>query len=251
MNGEYVMNLKLILAGALIAAATPSFAADLAPAPMEPVAPIVVPFTWNGFYVGADIGYSWTKADSTYGSDFFPGISANTSPDANGAVGGLYVGYNAQFNQIVVGLEADAEISGKSGDDSRLVDVGGGDFFTLNTKADENWQGSVRARLGYAIDNFMPYVTGGVAWSDWDFTHSVPGFGSIDTSDTLVGWTVGAGVEYAFTPNLIGRLEYRYTDFGDSSNNDLVDDGLGGLVNVADKVDLTDSTVRVGIAYKF
>ena len=39
-----------------------------------------------------------------------PGISANTSPDANGAVGGLYVGYNAQFNQIVVGLEADIEI---------------------------------------------------------------------------------------------------------------------------------------------
>src|SRR4051812_29772954 len=110
------MKLKLILASALMmAAASPSLAADLAATPMEPVAPVYLPFDWNGFYVGADIGYSWTSADVD-----IPGVS--TSPDTSGAVGGLYIGYNAAFNQIVVGLEADAELSSNS--DSASTDGG-------------------------------------------------------------------------------------------------------------------------------
>ena len=51
------MNAGLLLAGVLLAVATPAFAADLAPAPVDPVAPVIVPFSWNGFYIGASIGY--------------------------------------------------------------------------------------------------------------------------------------------------------------------------------------------------
>jgi outer membrane immunogenic protein len=245
------MNLKYVLAGALIAAATPVFAADLAPAPMEPIAPVVLPMDWSGFYVGAQIGYSWASADSSINNPF--GVNLDVSPDANGVVGGLYVGYNAQFNQIVVGIEADAELASGSGDDNIGITVGGlaGDTFT--TRAEENWRGSVRARLGYAIDTFMPYVTGGVAWSDWDVKHTLndPLLGNFEqsNSNTYVGWTIGAGVEWAFTPNLIGRVEYRYTDFG-SGDNDI--NSVFPIVNNArESVDLTDNTVRVGIAYKF
>jgi len=227
------MKLRLVLAAALFAVATPTFAADLAPAPMEPIAPVVVPFNWSGFYVGAEIGYAWSKADSDFD---LAGVPDN-SPDADGVVGGVYVGYNAQFNQVVVGLEADIEATSKSGDDTNLAGL------TSFTDVDENWQGSVRARLGYAIDNFMPYITGGVAWADWDVTAGPAGGPLFDFSDTMVGWTIGAGLEYGFTPNLIGRVEYRYTDFGS------IDGDLPGAVR--DSVDVTDNAVRVGIAYKF
>jgi outer membrane immunogenic protein len=238
---EFVMNLKLILAGALIAAATPSFAADLAPAPVEPIAPVVVPFTWAGFYVGADVGYSWTQADSDFSG---PALTAagvlpfSLSPDSDGVVGGVYVGYNAQFNQVVVGIEGDIEAASNSGDDTFLI--GGSPF--LKAKVEKNWQGSIRARLGYAFDNFLPYITGGVAFADYDAKAS--DFTGLEVSDskTFTGWTIGAGVDYAFTQNLIGRIEYRYTDYG---NDDFT------ALGVTDKVDIKDSTVRVGIAYKF
>jgi outer membrane immunogenic protein len=234
---EFVMNLKLLLAGALIAAATPSFAADLAPAPVEPIAPVVVPFTWAGFYVGADVGYSWSQTDSDFsGAGLLPAAPFSLSPDGDGVVGGVFVGYNAQFNQIVVGLEADIEAASNSGDDTATV-LG----VPFTASVDKNWQGSVRARLGYAIDNFLPYITGGVAFGDFDLKYSTPGL-SVSDSKTFTGWTIGAGLDYAFTQNLIGRLEYRYTDYGD--------DNLTAF-GITDKVDIKDSTVRVGIAYKF
>src|SRR6478736_80612 len=244
------MKWNLLIAGALIAVASPTFAADLAMAPAEPVAPVVLPFNWSGFYIGADIGYSWASVDSSFESPFETNL--DIGPNADGVVGGLYVGYNAQFGQIVVGLEADAELASASGDGTLDLLVGRpGDRF--RTSADESWRGSVRARLGYAIDTFMPYITGGVAWSDWDLHNSLNDvvFGDFEerNSDTLVGWTIGAGLEYAFTPNLIGRVEYRYTDFGSSDNTGF--NGVFPVTNLRNSVDLTDNTVRLGIAYKF
>jgi outer membrane immunogenic protein len=154
-------------------------------------------------------------------------------------VGGLYAGYNAQFGQIVVGLEADAEASGVSGD-------AGDDFFNSYNDLEQKWQGSVRARLGYAIGSVMPYITGGVAFSSWDITAGtfLPPRISDDYSQTFTGWTVGGGVEVAITQNVIARAEYRYTDFG-SETQDI------DLAPFENEVELTNSTVRVGIAYKF
>ena len=237
------MRLGYIFAGALIAAATPAFAADLAPAPVEPVAPIVVPFTWSGFYVGADIGYSWSQVDTDLsGAGLLAlGVSPfNLSPDSDGVVGGVYVGYNAQFNQIVVGIEGDIEAASNSGDDTFSL-IPGTPF--INSKVEKNWQGSIRARLGYAFDNFLPYITGGVAFADYDVKATdFLGAEVTSGSNTLTGWTIGAGVDYAFTANLIGRLEYRYTDYG---TDDFTNFG------VTDKVSVKDSTIRAGIAYKF
>src|SRR4029453_3383108 len=148
---------RFILAGALIALSSSAFAADLAPVPVEPAAPVILPMNWSGFYIGADIGYAWTNADSTVDNPF--GIDLDVSPDASGVIGGLYVGYNAQFGQIVVGLEADGELLDESdeGTVGPFAVLGGG---SLTTSVNENWRGSVRARLGYAIDTFMPYLTG-------------------------------------------------------------------------------------------
>ena len=223
----------LLIAGvAAVALSGPAFAADLPAQPVEP-APIAMPiaFDWTGFYIGAQVGYSWGNVDITV-----DGYDSDLSPDADGVVGGAFVGYNVQFNQIVVGLEGDIEASGISGDDDD-------DDALLEADADNNWQGSIRARLGFAFDNFLPYIQGGVAFSDWDVSvRDVITDDEIDDSDTFTGWTVGAGLEYAFTQNITARVEYRYTDFGDSDF-----DLAGNDVNA----DLTTNTVRVGVAYKF
>jgi len=237
-----MMKWKFIAAAAaLMAAGSPAFAADLAMTQVEPVAPLVI-YNWSGFYVGADIGYAWASADAHADGPFTGSI--DLSPDADGVVGGVYVGYNAQFNQLVVGIEADIEATGNSGDD-RFSDV-----FDLRASADQNWQGSVRAPLGWAIDNFMPYVTAGVAFSDWDVDSNVsdPILGDFNFSDskTFTGWTIGVGLDYGFTQNIIGRIEYRYTDFGDADfHNDIAG------VEFDSDASVNTSTIRVGVAYKF
>ena len=76
------------------------------------------------------------------------------------------------------------------------------------------WTGAVRARAGYAVDRFLPYLAGGVAFTKYKVVIDESGDIASD-SQSLTGWTVGAGVEYAFTDQLMGRFEYRYTDFGE------------------------------------
>jgi outer membrane immunogenic protein len=78
---------------------------------------------------------------------------------------------------------------------------------------EQNWLASVRARLGYAVDDVLFYGTAGWAISNIDYGVTVP---SDTFSDSLThnGWTAGAGAELAVTDQLTARLEYRYTDFG-------------------------------------
>lgn len=109
-------------------------------------------------------------------------------------------------------------------------------------------------RAGYAVDTWLFYATGGAALARGKFTASGDYKGSepdsryipLTTSDsqTHIGWTVGAGIEKAFTPNLIGRLEARYTDFGSKSYN------LGNFGEDV-KADWHQATVSVGLSYKF
>jgi outer membrane immunogenic protein len=234
------MNWKLLLQGVLLLAAMPAIAADLGAPPVEPLppaAPIAVPFNWSGFYVGAVVGYQWDKMDGTY---FNPVFTAPTiKADGDGFVGGAYAGYNAQLGQFVVGLEADVEAVGASGyGEDRILNA----YFDI----DQKWQGSARARLGYAIDRFMPYLTGGVSLAKWDIEGGtvIAPTTSFTYSTTQVGWTAGAGIEYAFTDNLIGRAEYRYADYGEESKAIPIPPDF-------DRVDLKSHTARVGVGYKF
>lgn len=72
------------------------------------------------------------------------------------------------------------------------------------------WEGAARLRLGYAVDRFLSYVAGGVGFGSLKTSSIGPGGNVEDEFDeTNVGWTLGAGVEYAFTDNLTGRTEYR------------------------------------------
>ncbi|MBT1157136.1 porin family protein [Aminobacter anthyllidis] len=193
-------------------------------------------FVWTGGYVGLQAGYGWGDGDLS--SDV--GVVAAPA-DIDGWLGGVYAGYNHQLaNNIVVGIDADIAWSGIDGfGQAFLFGIpvpGGGVDYELN------WTGAVRAKLGYAVDRFLPYIAGGVAFAGADATVFTGGTPVQEYSDTLVGWTVGVGVEYAFTDNLTGRAEYRYSDYGDL---DFSEGGASGSFG------FKTSDVRVGLAYKF
>jgi outer membrane immunogenic protein len=140
---------------------------------------------------------------------------------------------------VVLGIDADFAWTGA--DDTNALVLGGLDVGSVESELD--WEGAIRARLGYAVDRFLPYVAGGVAFgrlSGEVFDDLGASLGSSDETNT--GWTLGVGLEYAFTDNIIGRAEYRYTDFGDF-------DFDAGAADVS--ADLTTNDVRLGIAYKF
>lgn len=221
---------------ASFAIATPALAADLSPRPTEPVA-----YNWTGIYLGAQAGYVW--GSSTYDGAGSPAgppfISASVDP--KGGFGGAYVGYNYQFNgNYVIGVEADANFTNAKGDGGFPGAPPG--FFA---SGDLKWFGSARLRVGYAFDRFLPFVTGGLAIGDYSGTFNFPG-GSIENGDTMVGWTAGAGLEYAMTDKLIARVEYRYSDYGRKSQP-----APYSFPGQQARLDLTTNDVRVGLSYKF
>ncbi len=107
---EYPMK-KFLLAGAAIAAlATGAQAADLG-SPRAPVtAAVMAPaFSWTGFYLGAHAGFGWASARYT---DFTAGVLGTGSTTANVLFGGIQAGYNWQIHNLVLGVEGDLSIGG-------------------------------------------------------------------------------------------------------------------------------------------
>ena len=98
--------------------------------------------------------------------------------------------------------------------------------------------GTVRARVGVAFDRFMPYITGG--WAYGNVKTSIPTLAFSSDRSHTGGWTVGGGVEYAFTNNLIGGVEYLYVDLGEKN-----------ILGANTKVGTDFSVVRARLSYKF
>ena len=202
-------------------------AADLpprmAPAPYYK-APVAVPvYNWTGFYIGINGGGGFGRSqwDSTG--------SFNVS---GGLVGGT-VGYNYQFGQAVVGVEGDIDWADINGTTNAACPFG--------CKTSDNWLSTVRGRLGYAADRFMPFVTGGAAFGD--IRASTPGFAG--ANQTNAGWTVGAGLEFAIAGNWTAKAEYLYVDLGKFNC------GISCGALVTDNVSFTTNIVRAGVNYRF
>jgi outer membrane immunogenic protein len=245
---------------ALVAATSFAMAADLPiePAPMEPafVAPAPI-FSWTGAYIGVSGGYAWGEFDGG-DSDFFApgtfGTSFDTSVDADGWLIGGTIGYNQQFNQFVLGIEADLSYVDIEEVAATVFTEPGVGSIGIGSGAELDYLGTVRARAGFAIDRFMPYVTGGLAVGrveaaaaiDFDVPGVLVGTFADSDKNTHIGWTVGAGVEGAITDNLTAKIEYLYVDLGEETYN--FDLGVGG---VDADIDFTAHIVRAGLNYKF
>jgi outer membrane immunogenic protein len=218
-------------------------AADL-PARVQPVAPVayVPSFSWTGFYVGGELGWIRTDPDYTTGAVLLGTpflISATTGKD--GLSYGILAGYNYQVGSVVLGVEGDFE--GWTVGKIRYTSITG-DFLTAHSK----WGGSVRGRLGYAVDRALFYVAGGAAFVS--SKTSIPTTGiSIGGDDTRVGWTVGAGIDYAFTNNWFTGVEYRYSQFESKSFDYPIP--VLNLGTIGLKQDLSNNQVMARIGYKF
>jgi outer membrane immunogenic protein len=224
----------LLAATALAAIAGPALAADLpyreAPPAYTPPVPL---FTWSGLYLGGQLGYAWGNDEYTVASPFSI-YSSHFGP--SGIIGGAHVGYNAQFNQIVVGVEGDVEGSG-------YKKTFNSNFIAYGTEIPV--QGSIRARVGVALDRALIYATAGGAFASLKNTYA--SFLGYDTlSKTRAGWTVGGGIEYALTGNWSVRAEYRYTDYG-SVQDYPYNSAPGAIVRHKE----TENAIRAGFSYKF
>lgn len=267
------MKIKYLLAAsaAALIAATAANAADIVqPAPYEPAPVVTVPtFSWTGAYIGGQIGGSWSDSNvRTERNLGFQPIGytkgTNWSPDGDGFVGGLYAGYNFEVgNNVVLGAETDF-VWGDVKDSYSSIDRYTADSvynYNAEGKIKQKWAGATRVRVGYAMDRFMPYVAGGVAYTKVEtsglnyLTSANPAAPTVqagsalgyNASNTLTGWTIGAGVDYAVTDNVLVRLEYRYADYGDKTNTYTHTSGQ----TFKETVDYKSNDVRVGVAYKF
>jgi outer membrane immunogenic protein len=211
----------------LVALAGTAAAADLArpaPAPYYKAPPAYVPYNWTGFYVGVNGG-------GAFGSSAWN--STGSFNISGGLVGGT-VGYNYQWGQAVWGVEGDIDWADINGTTNTLCPLG--------CKTSDSWLATVRGRLGYAADRFMPYVTGGAAFGD--IKASTPGFAGAST--TNAGWTVGGGIEGAITQNWTAKVEYLYVDLGKFNCGFACGSGFP-----TDNVSFKTNLLRAGVNYKF
>jgi outer membrane immunogenic protein len=211
---------KILLSSvALLGLATGAVAADLpsrrAPAPIIAAVPV---FTWTGFYVGVNAGYAWSDND-------FDVVDLADEDDDGGFLGGAQVGYNYQIGSFVVGLEGDIQYADFGGELTFDVDgddvIDDDDDFVFDRG---DWFGTVRARAGVAFDRALIYATGGFAFAD-----------------DATGWTVGGGVEYAFTNNLSAKIEGLYVNL--EHDNDFDFDGFDGETDFG--------VIRAGLNFRF
>lgn len=280
------MNIKSLVTTSVIAIATASAAqaADvIIPRETAPAVITAAPaYSWTGFYLGAQIGGRSMKTDKGSSTLGYHDLKLS------GMLGGLYTGYNVDLgNGVIFGLDTDVSFIGKKDtingmnmvvgwgagksvdeinkllDDAKIerkdgLTVAGADDYKETITMKEKWSGATRVRIGFAADRIMPYIAGGVAYTQMQGISALEvkknrllpanenggkliASGNVyDETKTLVGFTLGAGVDFAMTDNVLLRAEYRYSDYGKKKY-------------FKDTAELQYKTndFRVGVAYKF
>jgi outer membrane immunogenic protein len=216
---------------------SPAVGADLstlikAPAVAAPM------YDWSGYYVGVFGG--WGIGNHNLNNALGPGAPFapfTVNYESKGGIGGGEAGYNWQSGSVLVGIEGDVFWSGIKGNDNFAL--GSNDATNLR------WGGTLRARGGITVDRLLLFFTGGWAYGSLVHTNTDPVFGIDQFTNDRSGLTAGGGIAYALTDNLIGKVEYRYYDFGRYARSN----PLNGQLPYT--VDNTLSVVTLGLDFKF
>jgi len=253
--------LSRILIGCVAATASAlSVSAHAADLPMKAMAAPDAVWSWTGFYLGAHAGAGWGTTETTLTSISGPGVPATpfslalAQNSRSGFLGGGQAGYNYQSGWAVLGVQGD--IAG--------MDVKGTTpcVITIACTSKSDWLATVSGRVGGVVaDRALVYIKGGAAWLHTNQSATVSGgiggLGGLgaavpltSTSSTAVGALLGMGVEYAFSRNWSGFIEYDYMDFQTKSVALPLGVLGGGAVvnaNVVNKL----SVAKAGVNYKF
>ena len=235
------MNRIWIAIGAVIYLATITIAqaADLGGKPAsikDSYVDYAAPYNWSGLYGGGFVG----GAHSIWTNDFFRNNNhGHAELSSDGFAGGFYLGHNWQLNRNwVYGIEADIGWTNAS----QHNEV----FDNDHTDSEIGMFGSLRGRIGYAVDRTLFFATAGVAWANIDQNIQKgrnAGEQVVWEGQTATGYVVGGGIEYAFDNNWIGRAEYLYSDYG----NVTLYNADGNRAEFKNDMSL----LRVGLSHKF
>jgi outer membrane immunogenic protein len=254
VEGHFMMKRFAIAVALTVGAGSVALAADLpppAPAPRATAAyiPISPPYNWSGFYIGGNIGAGFNGSGSlsdTASSNF----STTTSTTF---LGGGQVGVNYEFSGGVV-VGAEAMFDALTPNSQNTISLTGAAGSTAAAMINNHWLTTATGKLGYAWDRVLLYGKGGGAWVG----ASTPGFSigglpaslTSTSSNNSFGWTVGAGVEWAFWGNWSARAEY---DFVGLQNQSFTVAG-GGTPFAGDTINISNRNINIvtaGVNYKF
>jgi outer membrane immunogenic protein len=244
---------RLLLATAAMAVlAAPAFAEDT--------------FNWHGLYAGINGGYGGdhfgypAALDLTSGTDTIV-ANATGHVTSSGFLGGGQLGYNYVFpSGWLIGGEADADIAdirGRIGGFGTLSGVANGSA-TLAVGSKLDYLGTVRARVGYILPHdLLAYATAGMAYGGVTSNAQIgvssttaPIFSAaITQTQTDIGWTVGAGVEYPVCEHVTLRTEYLYVNLGTHSLLAGPISALGFTGTGSLEVETSAHILRVGLNY--
>lgn len=183
-------------------------------------------YDWTGYYIGAHLGYAagtsaWSSLAGVSGTlDLFNSYDAFKGSGSYFL--GLQAGYNDMLpNRVVVGVESDASFPNNQ--NSSGISIGGSSSLVSPTVGAETYSetmlsfGTVRGHIGYAAGDWLFYATGGFAWAYNRLTLSPVVTGTSESPFLWrLGWAAGAGVEVPVGPHWSARLEYLFTDYGDT-----------------------------------
>ena len=199
---------------------------------------VPAPF-WQGFYAGGNVGGLWSTVDAANNVVFFTPsvvVQPNQSANLSGLFGGTQAGYNFTTGNFLYGIEADLGWMDNSGSHTFVLPAPANSI-TVSSKA--GWYGDITARGGFVYGDALFYAKGGFAFLTGDVNLATDGVSQ--SSGTLTGWTIGAGLEYMINPRWSVKAEYLYFDL---SNNNCCFTSTSGF---DDRV--TMHTVKIGFNF--
>jgi outer membrane immunogenic protein len=246
------LSLSLAVA-ALATVSTAAIAADYSPPPPpEELRPSI----WSGFYIGGNLGYAFGGDDEVSISSNREGtVSDIDKLELQGIFGGGQIGYNAQWDAVVIGAVADIEAADINDDFTKDFTIEGNDD-QVRAKANIDVWGTLRARLGFAFDSVLFYATGGLAWANVDYdiradNFTTGGTGRIKDNQTRVGYAVGGGLEWAIDDNWSVGAEYLYVNLGDYTIKGNAVDGDDNTEVLSTKAEPDFQTVKGFVNFRF
>ena len=256
----------LFFAAASILSASSALAADLPVARPGPAYyPVATVYDWGGAYIGINGGYAFGQSEWENDPRNPSHLNSSGNFNVNGGLVGGTMGVSGQFGAWVLGVEGDLDWQSLKGTSnsafctSIFVNPNKPAVTGLGCETESNWIGTVRARAGYAWDRVLLYGTAGIAGANVQTGLS----GLPLQNNFVVGWTAGAGLEWAFAENWTMKVEYLFVGLNNAVCNHGYSCGYDRLatapgvtpavsaLNSSTSVQLNENIVRVGVNFKF